>query len=148
MITHSITPNEADVRVTNRILVVEDDRDAAELIEIIFRKHHINNEVDFMSDGVKALEYLRINTPTLILLDLKLPRVDGLQVLEKLRSNPKTRGIPVVVLTVSSDLEDIQRAFDLGARDYLVKPFKFEDLIAVVARLGGLSWTLQRERTP
>lgn len=143
----SYTSNERDVKTNTRILIVEDDRDAADLIELVFKKHRITNEIDIVSDGVKALDYLRANVPALILLDLKLPRVDGLQVLEKLRSNPRLKGIPVIVLTVSKDLPDIQRAFDLGARDYLLKPFKLEELIAAVAGLGGLSWTLSRNVT-
>jgi len=127
------------------VLVVEDNPDDAELIAYAFHKLHIGNPLVVVGDGDAAVDYLggtgaygdrlRHPLPGLILLDLKLPRRSGFEVLRFLRGQEATRNTPVVVLTSSSQREDIRRAYDDGANSYLVKPVGRDSLLAMVRAL-------------
>lgn len=139
------------------ILLVEDNpRDEALTLRAL-RKSNIVNEVIVTSDGVEALDYL-FNTgtyagretsvmPQLILLDLKLPKVDGLQVLQKIREDERTRRLPVVVFTSSSEEEDVIKSYDLGANSYVRKPVDFEQFIEATRQLG-LHWLVLNQTPP
>ena len=115
------------------------------------RRNNITNNLIHLKDGSEALEFLFgtgnfanrdiSNNPKLILLDLKMPKVDGLDVLSKIKSNELTKSIPVVVLTSSKEHPDIERAYSLGANSYIVKPVEFDGFIKAVTELG-LYWVL------
>ena len=133
------------------ILLVEDNPNDAELALRALRKHNLANNVVHVADGAAALDYIFgkngnarsvINhTPRLILLDLKLPKVDGLEVLRAVKGDPRTRAIPVVVLTSSKAESDIVESYSLGANSYIVKPVEFEKFVETVKHLG-LYWLL------
>jgi CheY-like chemotaxis protein len=133
-----------------RILLVEDDPDDAELIVNGLRRSNLGNEIDIVRDGVEALDYLHRRgsfagrttpDPLLILLDLKMPRIDGHQVLQHIKTDPTLKQIPVVVLTSSAHERDVASGYDLGANAYVVKPVHFGDLIDAVAQIG-LFWVV------
>jgi two-component system response regulator len=128
------------------ILLVEDSADDAELTILAIRNNKIANRIELVRDGVEAIEYLESGRPLprLVLLDLKLPRMNGLEVLQKIRNNPKTRIIPVVVLTSSREEPDVAAAYDLGVNSYIVKPVEFEDFVKAVTN-AGLYWMLLNE---
>ncbi|GIW96704.1 MAG: response regulator [Pirellulaceae bacterium] len=127
------------------LLVVEDDPYDAKLIERAFRKARIVNPLRFVQDGESAIDYFAGNppyedrsahpVPELLLLDLKLPRKDGFEVLRWLRAHEVYRRLPVVVLTSSSETNDINRAYDLGANSYLVKPVGNDQLVEMLRSL-------------
>lgn len=135
------------------ILLIEDNpRDEALTLRAL-RKSNIVNEVVVAHDGVEALDYLfkenaetgELNLlPQLILLDLKLPKVDGLEVLKSVRENARTRLLPVVVFTSSSEQEDIVKSFDRGANSYVRKPVDFEQFLEATKQLG-LYWLVLNE---
>lgn len=139
------------------VLLVEDDPDDAELLTHAFGKAGIVNPVIVIDNGDKAIDYLegrsvyadrhRFPVPSLILLDLKLPRRSGFEVLEVIRSNEATRRIPVVVLTSSSQQNDIKRAYDAGANSYLVKPIGKDALVAMVHSLDTFWMKLNQSVT-
>ncbi|MES2353636.1 MAG: response regulator [Pseudomonadota bacterium] len=139
------------------ILLVEDNPDDEELTLIAFQKSHIANNVTVTRDGEEALDYLfgtgtyagRDTTvmPTVILLDLKLPKIDGLEVLKRVRENERTRRIPVVVLTSSKEQEDILRSYDFGANSYIRKPVDFTQFVEAAQHLG-LYWLMLNEESP
>jgi two-component system response regulator len=141
----------------DEILLVEDNPDDIELTLRAFRKSKIANEIVVAHDGVEALDYLfatgehagRNNSrlPQLVLLDLKLPRVDGLQVLERIRANPKTKLLPVVILTSSTEEPDLKTGYRLGANSYIRKPVDFQEFVVAVSRLG-LYWLLLNQPPP
>jgi two-component system response regulator len=141
----------------DEILLVEDNPDDVELTLRAFRKSKIANEIVVARDGVEALDYLfatgqhagRDNSslPQLVLLDLKLPRLDGLQVLERIRANGKTRLLPVVILTSSTEQPDLVSGYSLGANSYIRKPVDFQEFVVAVRRLG-LYWLLLNQPPP
>jgi len=123
------------------ILIAEDDPNDVFLLQWAFSKTGINANLRFVEDGEAAIRYLESSdqqknpTPNLVLLDLKMPRVDGFNVLEWVRLQPGLKRLPVIVLTSSDSLLDINHAYDLGANSYLVKPFYNEHLIKLVEYL-------------
>ncbi len=110
------------------ILLVEDDSNDVLLVKRAFKKAGIENPLKVREDGDSAQEYLEEEKPLLILLDLKLPRRSGLEILGWIREQPRLKRIPVIVLTSSMESKDIYKAYELGANSYLVKPFSFNDL--------------------
>lgn len=128
------------------ILLVEDNPDDVELAQHALNKHNLANKVHVVRDGAEALAYIfgdedspdseLHRRPRLILLDLKLPKVDGLDVLERLKGDRRSRKIPVVVLTSSNQEPDLERAYDRGANSYIVKPVDFEQFVEAVQQLG------------
>lgn len=136
------------------ILLVEDNPDDEALTLRAFNKNRIVNQVIVARDGVEALDYLfgtgnhadrDTNVmPAVVLLDLKLPRIDGLEVLRRIRANDRTRLLPVVVLTTSKEQKDIYEAYSLGANSYIRKPVDFENFIQAVGQLG-LYWLALNE---
>lgn len=132
------------------ILLVEDNPRDAEMTIRTLKEHHLSNKLVWVKDGVEALDLVfgtgsyagkAPGRPSVILLDLKLPRVDGLEVLRQLKSDEQTRLIPVVVLTSSREEQDVVRSYRLGVNSYVVKPVGFEDFAQAVAQLG-LYWVL------
>ena len=139
------------------ILLVEDNPDDVELTKRAFRKNNIANNLVVADDGIKALDYLFCrgtyadrnikDTPRLILLDLKLPKMDGLQVLERLRAEEATRLVPVVILTSSKEEQDLISGYKSGANSYVRKPVDFIEFVAAVRHIG-LYWLLINEPPP
>jgi len=123
------------------ILLVEDNPDDVEITRRALEKGRVRNELTVARDGQEALDILSAakngdaHCPGLILLDLNLPKVDGREVLEKIKADPKLKRIPVVVLTVSTHEEDVVRSYDLGVNTYIAKPVRFEDFIKVVTTI-------------
>lgn len=135
------------------ILLVEDNPDDVMFTMRAFERNNISNEIVVASDGAEALEYLlpedesRALTPALILLDVNLPKVDGLEVLRRIRSNSRTSGLPVVVLTTSSEERDIVESYRLGANSYVRKPVIFGEFVDATKVLG-VYWLLVNEPAP
>ena len=139
------------------ILLVEDNPDDEALMLRALRKNGIANDIVVAHDGVEAVEYLfcegqyegRLvdDLPELILLDLKLPRMDGLDVLRRIRGDERTRYVPVVVLTTSSEQRDIIESYDLGANSYVTKPVDFMEFIDATRQLGTY-WLLLNRSVP
>ncbi|MFN2542461.1 MAG: response regulator [Chthoniobacterales bacterium] len=133
------------------ILVVEDNPQDLELTLRALRKANVSNHIQVARDGAEALEFIFCegphagrkieNSPKVVLLDLKLPKVDGLEVLEKMKSDPRTKAVPVVVLTSSKEQKDIVESYRLGVNSYIVKPVEFEGFATAVGELG-LYWLL------
>lgn len=133
------------------ILLVEDNPNDLELAMHAFRKHNLANRVEVARDGQEALDYLLGSDdrepgpqPKLILLDLKLPRVDGLEVLRRVRAEPSLRFAPVVVLTTSREDRDVVESYSLGVNSYIVKPIDFDKFVDTVQTLG-FYWLLINE---
>lgn len=139
------------------ILLVEDNPDDEELTLIALKESNILNKVIVARDGVEALDYLfgtgnhsekpPNQPPQIVLLDLKLPKISGLEVLERMRADPRTQFIPVVILTSSSEEEDILTSYKLGANSYVRKPVEFHRFADAVQHLG-LYWLLLNEMPP
>jgi two-component system, response regulator len=132
------------------IFLVEDNADDETLILRAMKRSNIGNEIIVARDGAEALERLleedRIS-PSLILLDLKLPKVDGLEVLARLRGDSRTRLVPIVILTSSDEQEDLLKSYELGVNSYVRKPVEFGQFAETVGRLG-LYWLLINEIPP
>ena len=137
------------------ILLVEDNPDDVEITLRAFKQHNMVNEIIVARDGEEALDILFQRReesavqqrPDLILLDLKLPKVDGLEVLKQVKSHPKTQPIPVVILTSSKEDTDLVEGYRLGVNSYIRKPVDFDKFSEVVVQLG-LYWLLLNERLP
>jgi two-component system response regulator len=139
------------------ILLVEDNRDDVELTLMAFSQSRITNPVIIARDGVEALEYLfgtgqyagrdTNEQPVVVLLDLKLPRLGGLEVLERMRKDSRTTRTPVVVLTTSNEQDDMIRAGELHANSYVRKPVDFDNFVDAARQLG-LYWTVLNELPP
>jgi two-component system response regulator len=126
------------------VLLIEDNPDDAELTIRVLNKHHLANNLVHLHDGEEALNFLfstNNNTPKLILLDLKMPKVDGIEVLRKIKGDEHKKMIPVVILTSSKEERDIIESYQLGVNAYVVKPVEFEKFVEAVAQLG-LFWLL------
>ena len=133
------------------ILLVEDNTCDAELAVRALKKRHLANKLVWVKDGAEALAFLFgtgtpdnqtvCRRPKVILLDLKLPKVDGLEVLRQLKANATSRTIPVVVLTSSREEQDVVRSYQMGVNSYIVKPVNFDNFSEAVAQLG-LYWLL------
>ena len=133
------------------ILLVEDSAEDLELTLRALRKANLANHIEVARDGAEALDFIfgegthagrQIeDSPKLILLDLKLPKLDGLEVLQRIKGDPRTRHIPVVVLTSSKEQNDVVRSYRLGVNSYIVKPVNFEGFTAAVQELG-MYWLL------
>ena len=135
------------------ILLVEDNPDDEALTIRGLRRNNLANEIVVARDGVEALDYLfgtggktRV-TPTLMLLDLKLPKLDGLEVLRRIRADDRTKRLPVVVLTSSTEERDVLESYDLGANSYVRKPVEFEQFMEAARQLQ-LYWLVLNEPTP
>ena len=138
------------------ILLVEDNEDDADLTVLAFKRANILNEVVVAEDGAVALDMLfgerafagtAAPLPILIILDLNLPKVSGLEVLRRVRAEASTRYLPVVVLTTSVEDEDVINSYKLGANSYVRKPVAFEEFLAATARLG-MFWLLTNVKAP
>jgi len=136
------------------ILIVEDNPNDAEMALRALKKNNLTNNVLVVIDGEEALDFIfhknkfvnrdGFNQPKIILLDLKLPKVDGLEVLKELKNNEETKMIPVIVLTSSKEESDILESYKLGVNSYIVKPVDFDKFVEAVRQLG-LYWLLLNE---
>ena len=140
----------ADVR---RILMAEDSENDVELTLAALAEHGLVNQVDVARDGEEALDYLYCRgayagrtpgNPIMLLVDLKMPKVDGLEVLRTVKSDPALKSIPVVMLTSSREEGDLLRSYELGVNAYVVKPVEFADFVSAVRQLGSF-WALVNE---
>jgi len=134
------------------ILLVEDNADDEQLTLRAMRQSEVPNIIRVARDGAEALDHLFAipngRLPDLVLLDLKLPKVSGLEVLQKLRNDPRTRSLPVVVLTSSDEEKDIVESYNLGANSYIRKPVDFDEFIDAVRQLGLYWLAMNRTRRP
>jgi two-component system response regulator len=139
------------------ILLVEDNPDDEELTLRALRKNNIMNMVDVARDGAEALDYLFCQgahkardpsqKPAIVMLDLKLPKIDGLEVLRRIRADERTRLMPVVILTSSKEEQDLLKSYSLGANSYIRKPVDFNQFVTTVGHLG-LYWLVLNEAPP
>jgi two-component system, response regulator len=127
------------------ILLVEDNSADAEMTLRALRKRNLSNHVHWVKDGPEALDYLfcqgaygkrELGNPKLVLLDLKMPKMDGIEVLRKIREDSRTKLVPVVMLTSSAEENDIVRSYKLGVNSYIVKPVEFDKFVEEVSKLG------------
>jgi len=133
------------------ILLIEDNPNDAEMAIRAFKKNKLTNNISLVNDGAKALDFIFAKgefknrditkNPKIVLLDLKLPKVSGLEVLKKIKENPKTRHIPVIVLTSSNEERDKIQSYNLGVNSYIVKPVDFDKFVQAVKNLG-VYWLL------
>jgi len=138
-----------------QILLVEDDPNDVELIQLALDSYNFVNKIDVVSDGEQAIHYLfgrdgqppTQSLPRLILLDLKLPKIDGIQILEMIRQSPRTRNLVVVVMTSSAENRDLKACYDLGVNSYIVKPLDFQQFVEM-ARQVGLYWMMLNNVPP
>lgn len=137
------------------ILIVEDNPNDAELMVRSLQKNHLANKLFVVADGAEALDFVFCRgqyakrdlnrLPKVVFLDLKLPKVDGLEVLRKVKSNEQTKKLPVVIVTSSKEDPDIATAYDLGANSYIVKPVDFDNFVQSIRQLG-LYWLMINEK--
>jgi two-component system response regulator len=143
--------------MNDKILLVEDNPDDELLTLRAFQKNNILNEVVVARDGVEALDYLfatgayverdSTDTPQIVLLDLKLPKLGGLDVLRKMRAEPLTKLLPVIILTTSNEQSDVLSGYELGANSYIRKPVDFTQFVESVRQLG-LYWLMLNQAPP
>jgi CheY-like chemotaxis protein len=135
------------------ILLVEDSVADAEMTQRTLKRRGIANDIAWVKDGVEALEFLfcegkyaerEQNNPKLVLLDLKMPRMDGLQVLEKMKQDPRTRAIPTVMMTSSREEGDLLNSYHLGVNSFVVKPVSFDEFAETVAQVG-MYWMIANQ---
>jgi CheY-like chemotaxis protein len=138
------------------ILLAEDNRQDVELTIEALNEHNLANHVVVVRDGVETMEYLNYEgqfknrkkgLPAVLLLDIKMPRMDGIEVLEAIRGNKKFKALPVVMLTSSREEPDLIRCYDLGVNAYVVKPVSFKDFIEAVKYIG-IFWAILNEQPP
>jgi len=138
------------------ILLVEDDARDLELTLVALERSELANEVVVVRDGAEALDYLRregahstrpVGNPAVVLLDLKLPKVNGLEVLETVRETPELRSLPIVMLTSSHEEGDVVKSYSLGVNAYVVKPVEFKAFVGAIADLG-IFWAVLNEPPP
>ncbi len=137
------------------ILLVEDRTEDAELAMMGLKKHNLINKIDWVKDGEEALEYVFAegryshrnieHRPKLILLDLKMPKVDGIEVLRKIREDERVKYIPVIILTTSKEEQDVINAYDLNVNAYMLKPVEFNGF-AEAMKTMGMFWVLLNQR--
>lgn len=136
-----------------KILLVEDNPNDIELTLEALEEHNLANRVVVLNDGVQAMEYLHYQgtysnreneTPAVILLDIKMPRMDGIEVLQAIKSSPELKKIPVVMLTSSREEPDLKKCYELGVNAYVVKPVNFKDFFEAVKQLG-IFWAVINE---
>ena len=139
-----------------RILLAEDSPQDVEMTLAALEEHHLVNEVVVVNDGAEALDFLNsrgrfagrsCGNPILVLLDLKMPKVDGLEVLREMKSNPQLKRIPVVIMTSSREERDLMNSYDLGVNAYVVKPVDFQQFVNSVRTLSCF-WALINEPPP
>lgn len=144
------------VTEVRRILLVEDNANDVELTLAALGEYHLVNDVDVVRDGAEALEYLykrgryetrETGAPAVVLLDLKLPKVDGLEVLEKIKADDDLKTVPVVMLTSSREEQDLVRSYELGVNAYVVKPVEFSEFMSALKELG-LFWAVINQPPP
>ncbi len=144
------------VSEVRKILLVEDNANDVELTLAALNEYHLVNDVDVVRDGEEALDYLfkhgkyegRVTeAPAVVLLDLKLPKVDGLEVLEKIKADDNLRTVPVVMLTSSREEQDLVRSYQLGVNAYVVKPVEFGEFMNALKELG-LFWAVINQLPP
>jgi len=133
------------------ILLAEDNAEDAEMTMRALRRNNLANQLHWVKDGAEALDYLfctgayagrnASRPPKLVLLDIKMPKIDGIEVLRRLKRNEQTRGIPVVVMTSSNEERDVLESYRLGVNSYIVKPVQFDQFMQTVAKIG-LYWVL------
>jgi CheY-like chemotaxis protein len=142
-----------DLRI---ILLAEDNPKDVELTLEALAEHNLANNVTVVKDGVEAMEFLRYEgnyklrrreNPAVVLLDIKMPRMDGIEVLRAIRSDPALKTLPVVMLTSSREEPDLKRSYEMGANAYVVKPVEFKDFIEAVKQLG-VFWAVINELPP
>lgn len=138
------------------ILLVEDNPQDVELTIEAFNQFNLANQIVSVSDGVEAMEYLQYEStyktrpkgaPAVILLDIKMPRMDGIEVLEAIRKDKKLKTIPVVMLTSSREDPDLKRCYELGVNAYVVKPVDFKEFMKAVQQIG-VFWAILNEQPP
>ena len=139
------------------ILLVEDNPDDLDMTLRSLRKANLTNRIQTVRDGAEALDFIFCegayaarkieNIPKLILLDLKLPKIDGMEVLKRIKGDPRTRMIPIVVLTSSKEQNDVVASYNLGVNSYIVKPVNFETFVTAVQQLG-MYWLVLNECPP
>lgn len=139
-----------------RILLVDDSPRDTELVLEALRASRLSNEVLALGDGAEALDFLYRRgefaerghgLPVVILLDLKMPRVDGIEVLRQVKGDPDLRAIPIVIMTSSREEQDIVKTYELGCNAYVVKPLRFDEFVAAIAQLG-VFWAVYNEPPP
>jgi len=136
------------------ILLVEDNQNDVDLTILAFKEFNLANNIEVVNDGVEAMEYLHFQgkykgrkpgNPAVILLDLKMPRMDGIEVLKEVRKDPALKLIPIVMLTSSREDEDLLNSYTLGVNAYVVKPVDFTQFITAVKQLGAF-WAILNEQ--
>jgi CheY-like chemotaxis protein len=144
------------VTESSKILLVEDDPYDVELTLAALTENHLTNEIVVVRDGAEALDYLYrrgahesrgAENPAVILLDLKLPKVDGLEVLKRIKADPSLRKVPVVMLTSSREEQDLAESYDSGSNAYVVKPVGFGEFVEAVKELG-IFWAVINQPPP